>query len=240
MINLSVARLAQIMVLAIVAVILAYQSIHSIRANAWYFNARNTLQQLSSPVDAAQLTRAEAAITLATKLEPTHPHYWHIYANVKILIASNVDGITAQGSDKKQLLYQQAEQALLTSVALRQTWAPTWITLAQLVSYQQGPSEQVYGYIQQAKKVGPHQLDVHLGIIHIALMHWPQLPANYKALYVNALQLAVKHGYRFNAVFALAKKINRLEILCLTLQFSEGFAPVRASYHFKKHCKTPR
>jgi hypothetical protein len=121
------------------------------------------------------------------------------------------------------LLFKQAEQALLKSVELRQAW----ITLARVVSYQEGASDRVFSYIQHAKKVGPYKFDVHLGAIHIALMNWSQLTPQFKALYVNELTLAVKFGYRFNQVFSFAKQVNALPILCLSLQFGNAFEQVK-------------
>lgn len=228
-------RLVHIVILTLVALFISHQSINSIRANAWYFNARNELQALTYPVEPLQLKRVETAIALATELEPKHPHYWHLYAYLKVLIASSSNDTSVQ-NPQSLLAYQQAEQALLKSIELRQTWAETWIALAQVVSYQDGPTEQVYDYIQQAKKVGPYKLDVHLGIIQIALIHWSQLTPQYKALYVNELKLAVKYGYKFNQVFDIAKQSNSLPILCLSLQFGGDFDSVRKRYIFKKHC----
>lgn len=236
MISFKLNRLIPIIVLALITLFIAYYSIKSIRANAWYFNARNTLEQLSSPIKRSELKQAEKAITLAAKFEPSHPHYWHLNAYIKILSVSILNQPTVINAPTHQLAYQQAEQALLKSIELRQTWAETWIALAQVVSYQDGPTEQVYDYIQQAKKVGPYKLDVHLGIIQIALIHWSQLTPQYKALYVNELKLAVKYGYKFNQVFAIAKQSNSLPILCLSLQFGGDFDSVRKSYIFKKHC----
>lgn len=66
---------------------------------------------------------------------------------------AGIDTTSIEQTEHTQQTYQQAEQALLKSVELRQTWALTWISLAQVVSYQEGPTERVYNYIQQAKKL---------------------------------------------------------------------------------------
>lgn len=224
-------------ILAMIVLVIAYTSMQSMRANAWYFNALNIVQESDGALSGSSLQAAENAITLATNMDPDHPHYWHFLAHIKMLGLAGIDTTSSEQSDKVKQTYQQAEQALLKSVELRQTWALTWISLAQVVSYQEGPTKRVYDYIQQAKKVGPYKLDVHLGIIQIALMHWNELPPTYKALYVNELKLASKYGYKFNNIFSMAKEMNRLPIVCLSLQFGSHYEVIRNSWMFNKYCE---
>lgn len=224
-------------ILALIVLVIAYTSMQSMRANAWYFNALNIVQESDGALSGSSLQAAENAITLATNMDPDHPHYWHFLAHIKMLGLAGIDTTSSEQSDKVKQTYQQAEQALLKSVELRQTWALTWISLAQVVSYQEGPTKRVYDYIQQAKKVGPYKLDVHLGIIQIALMHWNELPPTYKALYVNELKLASKYGYKFNNIFSMAKEMNRLPIVCLSLQFGSHYEVIRNSWMFNKYCE---
>lgn len=223
-------------ILALIVLVIAYSSMQSMRANAWYFHALNIVQESDGALSGSSLQAAENAITLATNMDPEHPHYWHFLAHIKLLSLSGIDTTSSEQSDKVKQTYQQAEQALLKSVELRQTWAQTWMSLAQVVSYQEGPTERVYNYIQQAKKVGPYKLDVHLGIIQIALMHWSELPPTYKALYVNELKLASKYGYKFYDVFSMAEQMNRLPIVCLSLQFGSHYEAIRGSWMFNKYC----
>jgi len=223
-------------ILALIVLVIAYTSMQSMRANAWYFNALNIVQESDGALSGSSLQAAENAIMLATNMDPDHPHYWHFLAHIKMLGLAGIDTTSSEQSDKVKQTYQQAEQALLKSVELRQTWALTWISLAQVVSYQEGPTKRVYDYIQQAKKVGPYKLDVHLGIIQIALMHWNELPPTYKALYVNELKLASKYGYKFNNIFSMAKEMNRLPIVCLSLQFGSRYEAIRNSWMFNKYC----
>ncbi len=223
-------------ILGMVVLVIAYTSMQSMRANAWYFNALNIVQESDGALSGSSLQAAENAILLATHVDPEHPHYWHFLAHIKMLGLAGVDPTSSKQSAHVQQTYQQAEQALLKSIELRQSWAQTWISLAQVVSYQEGPTDRVYSYIQQAKKVGSYKLEVHLGIIQIALMHWSDLPPIYKALYVNELKLASKYGYKFNNIFSMAEEINRLPIVCLSLQFGSYFETVRNTYMFKKYC----
>ncbi len=225
-------RLTQIILLAVITLIISYQSLQSMRANTWYFNALNILKQPVSLITSEELELADKAITYATSQDPLQPHYWQLSAYIKTHNLS----VTSEKNNNKLLVYQQAEKDLLKSLELRQTWSETWIALAQVVSYQEGPTERVYEYIQQAKKFGPYKLDVQLGIIQIALMNWQQLPPKYKALYVAELNLAVKYGYKFYQVFDVAKQVDALPILCLSLKFGSHFEPLRASLMFKKHC----
>ncbi|MBH0013322.1 hypothetical protein I6F66_14630 [Pseudoalteromonas sp. NZS100_1] len=230
--NINTNRLAQIAILAVITLVIGYQSLQSMRANTWYFNALNILKQPESTITPEELELADRAITFATSQDPSQPHYWQLSAYIKMLnLAVN------SGQNKNKLLvYQQAEKELLKSLELRQTWSETWIALAQVVSYQEGPTEHVYEYIQQAKKFGPYKFDVQLGIIQIALMNWQQLPPKYKALYVAELNSAVKYGNEFYEIFRLAKKINRLPTVCLSLQFGSHFKAIRSSYIFKDYC----
>ena len=222
--------------LAMIVLVIVFLSMQSMRANAWYFNALNIVQESDGALSGASLQAAENAITLATNMDPEHPHYWHFLAHIKMLGLTGIDTTSSEQAEHIQQVYKQAEQALLKSVELRQTWALTWMSLAQVVSYQEGPTERVYNYIQQAKKVGPYKLDVHLGIIQIALMHWNELSPTYKALYVNELKLASKYGYKFYDVFSMAKEMNRLPMVCLSLQFGSHYEAVRGSWMFNKYC----
>lgn len=230
--NLNTNRLTQIAMLAVITLVIGYQSLQSMRANTWYFNALNILKQPESTITLKELKLANDAITFATELEPTQSHYWQLSAYIKM---HNL-AVTSEQNNNKLLVYQQAEKDLLKSLELRQTWSETWIALAQVVSYQEGPTERVYEYIQQAKKFGPYKFDVQLGIIQIVLMNWQQLPPKYKALYVAELNLAVKYGYKFYQIFDVAKQVDALPILCLSLKFGPYFEAVRTRWMFKKHC----
>ena len=236
MFNTNLKQICQIFLLAFITLIIMYQSTLSMRANAWYFNALNIVHESKGTMSEQAHQAAENAIIIATSLDPKHPHYWHFLAHIKMLGLANIDKESSERVVNVKYIYQQAEQALMKSVTLRQTWSQTWIDLAQVVSYQEGPTERVYDYILQAKKVGPYKFSVHLGIVQIALMHWSDLSPSYKALYVNELNLASKYGYKFNNIFSMAKEINRLPILCLSLQFGSNFQEIRNSYIYEKYC----
>lgn len=233
MININTNRLTQIAILAVITLVIGYQSLQSMRANTWYFNALNILKQPESTITLEELKLADRAITYATSQDPSQPHYWQLSAYIKMFNLA----VTSEQNKNKLLVYQQAEKDLLKSLELRQAWSETWIALAQVVSYQEGPTERVYEYIQQAKKFGPYKLDVQLGIIQIALMNWQQLSPKYKALYVAELNLAVKYGYKFYQVFDVAKQVDALPILCLSLQFGKAFEKVRSSTVYRRNCK---
>ncbi|WP_237070452.1 VpsP family polysaccharide biosynthesis protein [Pseudoalteromonas aliena] len=238
MINFKFNRTMQAAILAMVTLSIIYLSVQSMRANSWYFSARNTVQHMTAdPADYSRLSDAKHAIALATQLEPSHPHYWQLSAHINMLTINAFKDSTEATQANNMQIYKEAEQALLKSVELRQSWAETWIALAQVVSYQEGASERVYEYIQQAKSVGPNKLSVHLGIIQLALINWPNLSPKFKALYIAELNLAVKHGYHFFEVFNLAKQVNRLPTLCLSLQFGNAFEDVRVAHLYKVHCK---
>ena len=230
----KVFKYVNVLVLTLITLAICYTSLQSMRANAWYFNAKNTLQEITgNNIDIQQLNLADNAISLASSLDPTHPHYLQLMAHVKLLKLA----VSTNQPDDIAASYQQIEQLLLKSVALRETWSETWIALAKVVSYQNGPTDRVYDYIQQAKRVGPYKIEVHLGAIEIALMNWQQLSPKYKALYVNELKLAAKHGHKFSRAFDIAKQVDALPILCLSLKFGAHFEPVRNSWMFKKQCK---
>ncbi|PKH91670.1 MULTISPECIES: VpsP family polysaccharide biosynthesis protein [unclassified Pseudoalteromonas] len=231
--NLNTNRLTQIAILAVITLAIGYQSLQSMRANTWYFNALNILKQPERTITPEELELVDRAITFATSQDPSQPHYWQLSAYIKMLNLA----VNSEQNNNKLLVYQQAEKDLLKSLGLRQTWSETWIALAQVVSYQEGPTERVYEYIQQAKKFGPYKFDVQLGIIQIALMNWQKLSPKYKALYVAELNLAVKYGYKFYQVFDVAKQVDALPILCLSLQFGKAFEKVRSSTVYRRNCK---
>ncbi|MBH0034738.1 hypothetical protein I6F43_08625 [Pseudoalteromonas sp. NZS71_1] len=231
----------QLALLAIVTIIICYFSLQSMRANAWYFSSLNTVQELSntSPLDAPEvynneLNKAQNAIKLAIELEPEHAHYLHFLAYIKFLALANTEQTEQSELDTE---YKESQSLLLHSTQIRSSWAETWIELAKVTSYQEGPSKQVLNYIEQAKKVGPYKLEVHLGIIEISLANWQQLPPEYKALYVNSLSMAAQYGYRFNRIYTIAKQLNQLPTLCMSLQFGVAYKKLKQRYIYKQTCK---
>ena len=241
MIEKLVIKRLQLALLAIVTLTICYFSLQSMRANAWYFSSLNTAQELSntSPLDAPEaynneLNTAQNAIKLAIELEPEHAHYLHFLAYIKLLALANTD---QTGQSKLDTEYKEIQSFLLHSTQIRSSWAETWIELAKVTSYQQGPSKQVLKYIDQAKKVGPYKLDVHLGIIEISLANWQHLPPEYKALYVNSLSMAAQYGYRFNRIYTIAKQLNQLPTLCMSLQFGAAYEKLKQRYIYKQTCK---
>ena len=60
-------------------------------------------------------------LRLATEIEPTQPHYWQLYAYIKMRYAVSTNKLLPMCKLKIDV-YKQAEQALLKSVELRQTW----------------------------------------------------------------------------------------------------------------------
>jgi hypothetical protein len=238
MIEKLVIKRLHLTLLAIVTLIICYFSLQSMRANAWYFSSLNTVQELSniSPLDAPEaynneLNTAQNAIKLAIQLEPEHAHYLHFLAYIKLLALANTK------QTELDTEYKEIQSLLLHSTQVRSSWAETWIELAKVTSYQEGPSKQVLNYIDQAKKVGPYKLDVHLGIIEISLANWQQLPPEYKALYVNSLSMAAQYGYRFNRIYTIAKQLNQLPTLCMSLQFGAAYTKLKQRYIYKQTCK---
>ena len=241
MIDQLVFKRLQLALLAIVTLIICYFSLQSMRANAWYFSSLNTVQELSntSPLDAPEaynneLNTAQKAIKLAIEIEPEHAHYLHFLAYIKLLALANTD---QTGQSKLDTEYKEIQSLLLHSTQIRSSWAETWIELAKVTSYQQGPSKQVLKYIDQAKKVGPYKLDMHLGIIEISLANWQNLPPEYKALYVNSLSMAAQYGYRFNRIYTIAEQLNQLPTLCMSLQFGAAYKELKQRYIYKQTCK---
>lgn len=241
MIDQLVFKRLQLALLAIVTLIICYFSLQSMRANAWYFSSLNTVQELSntSPLDAPEaynneLNTAQKAIKLAIEIEPEHAHYLHFLAYIKLLALANTD---QTGQSKLDTEYKEIQSLLLHSTQIRSSWAEAWIELAKVTSYQQGPSKQVLKYIDQAKKVGPYKLDMHLGIIEISLANWQNLPPEYKALYVNSLSMAAQYGYRFNRIYTIAEQLNQLPTLCMSLQFGAAYKKLKQRYIYKKTCK---
>ncbi|MEZ7278530.1 VpsP family polysaccharide biosynthesis protein [Pseudoalteromonas sp. 68 DY56-GL68] len=236
MIQFNMSKTVPSFILAILVLFIAYTSLQSMRANAWYFNALNIAQESERTFSSTSLVEAENAMVLATDLDPEHPHYWHFLAHIKMLGLSKIDLLSAKQINQVDDTYQQTERALLKSIELRDTWAQTWVALAQVVSFREGPSERVYGYLKQAKKMGPYEFNTHLGIIQVTLMHWSNLTPEYKLLYVNELKLASKHGYKFKNIFSIAERMDRLAIVCLSLQFGNEFQQVRQTPAYKYSC----
>jgi len=144
-------QLVNIFLLGIIILVISIESVYSMRANVWYFKAVNTLKQSKALMTPAELKFADDAINLALKLEPTQAHYWHLSAYVKML------GLTLKDMKSEDMSYSfnDIEHALLTSLQNRQAWSETWIELAKVVSSQEGLSQRVLRYIDQAKKNGP-------------------------------------------------------------------------------------
>ena len=75
--NLNTNRLTQIAILAVITLVLGYQSLQSMRANTWYFNALNILKQPESTITPEELELANRAITYATSQDPSQPPSHH-------------------------------------------------------------------------------------------------------------------------------------------------------------------
>ncbi|MDC9500790.1 VpsP family polysaccharide biosynthesis protein [Pseudoalteromonas sp. Angola-18] len=238
MVNLKTIKHLHIFLLALLIMTICYSSVQSMRANSWYFNSLNLAHALvENPtpligVPNTQVEQATKAINLALTLEPHQAHYWHFLAYLNLLSLGNEQ----VGVLNTLSVYKSAEVSLLNSVKLRGSWAESWILLAQVVSYQQGPSKQVFEYINNALNTGPYKLEVHLGIIQIALANWQQLTPQYKAQYVKSLIKAAQYGYRFNKVYKVANDLNAMSTLCLSLQFGKSFDHIKERYIYKQNC----
>ena len=226
-------QLVNIFLLGIIILVISIESVNSMRANVWYFKAVNTLKQSKALMTPAELKFADDAINLALKLEPTQAHYWQLSAYVKML------GLTLKDmtSEDSLLAYKAIEQALLTSLQNRRAWSETWMELAKVVGSQEGLSQRVLRYIDQAKKTGPYKFEVRSGIIQIALINWPQLPPNFKAQYMNELNLAAQYDEKLEQTFDIANQINKVTLLCMSLQFGSELKSVRKSSTFEMYCK---
>ncbi|WP_404339943.1 VpsP family polysaccharide biosynthesis protein [Pseudoalteromonas mariniglutinosa] len=215
-----------------------YFSANTLRANAWYFHARNNIQQHTSSLNIIELLNAKEAITTALALDPKQAHYLHMLAYLELrhyeyLITSNEE----RQFEFEQLTILSAETAIKRSVALRATWAESWLLLAHIASLKDGANEGVYYYLQKAKAVGPYQFKVHLAVIQIALANWQHLSPDFKQFYVNELILAARHDHKFGYVFTVAEELNKLPTLCLSLLFGKSFEKIKRRYIYKKSCK---
>ncbi|MDC9529400.1 VpsP family polysaccharide biosynthesis protein [Pseudoalteromonas sp. Angola-7] len=239
MINLKTIKHSHIILLAVLIVTISYSSVQSMRANSWYFNALNLAHAVvENPTNSineqkSQVQQATKSIKLALTLEPHQAHYWHFLAYLNLLSLDNEQDDVVNALP----VYKSAEESLLNSIKLRASWAESWILLAQVASNEHGPNEQVFEYINNALNTGPYKLNVHLGVIQIALANWQHLPPEFKAQYVKSLSVAAQYGYRFNKVYKIATKLNVMPTLCLSLQFGKSFEQVKQRYIYKKNCK---
>ena len=229
-------RLIQLGVLFLITLSVIYFSSSTMRANAWYFNAKNTLQQKNTTLTESQIINAREAIEKSLSIEPTQPHYLHIYGYIELLYLQKIYQQPQRYLNEYESVTYKIEKTLLASTQQRATWPQTWSLLAYVVSLTEGANDRVYSYLQHAIDVGPFELSTHLDVIRIALANWSNLSISFKVLYIEQLKLAVKHGPRFFRVFDVANEVNNQQILCLSLKFDDVFSVVRESKTYRKNC----
>ena len=227
----------QIFTLFIVTLYVSYCSVKIMRANTWYFNAYNTVQDLQNSSneigdDKASIHRAIDASQKAVSIEPTHPHYLHFAAYVELLYLKDRVNL------KNKFLYLDSASQLLTqSLSYRNSWADTWILLASVTSMKEGASNKVYDYINEAYSLAPFNYRVRLESLKIILINWQTLTPKFKRLYVDEIAFIYKNfTYQFHELIELADEIDALPILCLTLRLNSEYKEFTGTYKFRKHC----
>lgn len=237
MISRKFIKVTQVITLAVLTYFIAYKSVVSAQGNAWYFNARNLVEQnITTKLNEAMLSQAKAAITKALSFEPDQPHYLHLFAFISLLEYQYITHHNIKPSANSHTLILDAKVAVESSLTLRASWPSSWILLAQITSIEEGASEKVFNYLKKAKSVGPYEFDVHLAVLHLALSHWDTLSPEFKAFYVDELMQAAKQDFNFYQIFEMAAEINMLPMVCLSLQFGKSFEEVKQKYVYKKHC----
>lgn len=210
------------------------------RANAWYFNARNTVDYMTkNSLERLKLTQARTAINKAIYLQPIHPHYLHMSAFISVL-EYEYDAVHSIDNNEESFQIIEAKKALNLSLAHRKSWSKTWVLLAQVVSIEQGASKQVYSLLKNAKLAGPYDFDVHLAVLHISLNNWENLSPNFRHFYVQELINAANQDFYFHKVFDMAEEIGMLSTLCLSLQFGKEFDKVKQTSSYKYMCVDKR
>tara|TARA_R110002020_G_scaffold172410_2_gene362756 strand:- start:1395 stop:2117 length:723 start_codon:yes stop_codon:yes gene_type:complete len=227
----------QIFTLFIITLYVSYCSVKTMRANTWYFNSYNTVQDLQNysneiSGDTASIDRAMVASQKAVSIEPNHPHYLHFAAYVELLyLKDRVD------LKNKTLHLDSATKLLTQSLSYRNSWADTWILLASVTSVKEGASNKVYDYINEAYSLAPFNYRVRLESLKIILINWQTLTPKFKRLYVDEIAFIYKHfTYQFHNLIDLADEIDALPILCLTLRLNSEYKDFTSTYKFRKHC----
>lgn len=227
----------QIFTLFIVTLYMSYCSVKTMRANTWYFNAHNTVQDLKNSSneigdDNTSIDRAMEASHKAVSIEPNHPHYLHFAAYVELLYLK--DRVNLKN---KTLHLDSAAQLLTQSLSYRNSWADTWILLASVTSMKEGASNKVYDYINEAYSLAPFNYRVRLESLKIILMNWHTLTPRFKRLYVDEIAFIYKNfTYQFHNLIELADEIDALPIFCLTLRLNSEYKEFTRTYKFRKHC----
>lgn len=222
----------QVIFLLVMTLYLCHENIQSMRANTWYFNAYNIVQDMQDMQDSIALEKAKLASERAVTIEPTHPHYLHFAAYIDLLLLNNINDPT-----KKMLLLDSASSLLLRSLSHREAWAETWVLLASVTIIKEGASDEVYDYLNQAYLVAPYNYTVRSESIKIMLANWKLLSPKFKSLYLKDIAFMYKNFFhKFHNLLYLAKEVDALPTLCLTLRLDRNYKKFTQTFKFKKNC----
>lgn len=202
----------------IIACLCAYLILVAFRwgiASTYYFQTNALLERWND--DRASLTvnsyqQAKEAIEKAVHFHPEHNHYIHTQGRVLHW------GIIV-GAEKKSR-YVDVVALYLSATKTRPHWSETWTDLASLNAYLYGMNDQTRLYIAKAHSTGRYTKHVMFTVSKIYLTNWNYLNNEDKRLYIKIVHDSFLKEYRLKAQLALAKKYNKLQMVCLLLNKS--------------------
>jgi hypothetical protein len=199
-------------------------------ANAWYFNAEfslNDLPKQKSIKNKAEYEQILSSIKKAQSLDPTHPHYAHMVGRIMHL------GVDMGFEDKAQLHY--VKQWYLLATELRPLWPDPWVDLLRLNNYLYGYTDETKYYIDQALSTGPYIDLVTIGTIQVWLLNWSVLSGYERTQLFKQFDVATKQ-FKLLDVLKFAKAINREKLLCSQLKFNVKYQKQKDSYLYRRYC----
>ncbi|WP_249118411.1 VpsP family polysaccharide biosynthesis protein [Pseudoalteromonas sp. NEC-BIFX-2020_015] len=185
-------------------------------ASTYYFQTNALLERWND--DRASLTiesyqQAKEAIEKAVNFHPEHNHYIHTQGRVLHW------GIIV-GAEKKSR-YSDVGSLYLAATKTRPYWSETWTDLARLNAYLYGMNEKTRSYVAKSRATGRYTQHVMFTVSKIYLANWDYLSNEDKRSYILVVHDSFLKEYRLKEQLALAKKYNKLQMVCLLLYKSQ-------------------
>ncbi|GGI74410.1 hypothetical protein GCM10007978_10240 [Shewanella hanedai] len=200
-------------------------------ASAWYYKAEFALNhwaKVGTIPNEDDYIEALDAITTASRLDPSHPHYIHMLGRIHHWGVS-------EGFESVESL-PQIEQWYLASTKLRPMWPDPWVDLARLNNFVEGYTAKTKHYIDQAINTGPYIDDVNTGVLKVLLQHWDILDGNERELLFSQFQITTLQPKVLRLALVDAKSLGRQDLLCTQLRFNPEHSKYRNSGLYRQFC----
>jgi cytochrome c-type biogenesis protein CcmH/NrfG len=130
---------------------------------------------------------AQAHLREALRLEPDNPHFVEQFARTHELTALSLD----PGDPEARQALRQSAAAFRLAARLRPGSPYVWTDLARVKLRLDDMDFEFYGALDRARRLGPWEPAVQLGLVDMGLAAWPMLATSAQEWVVAALDRAL-------------------------------------------------